>query len=301
MFNYLNFTTMFIVDDENQKQNGTQNGSQNGQQAGGSYESKDDRTTNVYETHNVGNYSHTNTGYFVAFVFIAIGVVYLLNAFGIISWSLMRILISWQMLLIVLGVGCLIKRQYIGGLILFFLGIFFMMPKFDWYDFGHSIGALWPVIFIIIGIAILLRRKEKPQQHYHNQYRSHDGKNYSDQAKNNYSSADGFVFSEVVFGSTNQIVLEPYFKGAELKTSFGSTILDLTRTNLIEKETYINLECAFGSVEVIVPRTWMVILQVQPVLSGCNDKRYFDPEKIDHEHVLFIRGNVTFGGVEVKN
>ena len=52
-----------------------------------------------------------------AAVFIIVGLLFLGRNFGIIDSDLFGILVSWQMLLIVVGVVNLIKRHFFGGVI----------------------------------------------------------------------------------------------------------------------------------------------------------------------------------------
>ena len=43
-------------------------------------------------------------------------------------------------------------------------------------------------------------------------------------------SEDGFIVSDNTFGSVQQIVLDPVFRGARLRNAFGGTVLDLRRS-----------------------------------------------------------------------
>lgn len=114
-----------------------------------------------------------------------------------------------------------------------------------------------------------------------------------------HHSGDGFVRSDNVFGGVKQVVLDEVFKGAEIRNSFGGTVLDLRRTNIEQGETYIDVECNFGGVEIYVPLDWRVDLQANAFLGGCEDKRV-PGVNIDQSRRLVVIGNVSFGGVEIK-
>lgn len=81
--------------------------------------------------------------------------------------------------------------------------------------------------------------------------------------------------------------------------ALGGTVLDLRRTNIEQGETYIDVECVFGGVEIYVPLDWRVDLQANVFLGGCEDKRV-PGVNIDQSRSLVVIGNVSFGGVEIK-
>ena len=64
-----------------------------------------------------------------AAVFIIVGLLFLGRNFGIIGPGLFDILVSWQMLLIVVGVVNLIKQHFFGGMITIAIGVYFLLPE----------------------------------------------------------------------------------------------------------------------------------------------------------------------------
>lgn len=65
----------------------------------------------------------------VASIFIACGIMLLGRNLGFIPNDLFRIVVSWPMLLIVLGAYSILRRQMFTGLILFVVGLCFIMPR----------------------------------------------------------------------------------------------------------------------------------------------------------------------------
>lgn len=229
-------------------------------------------------------------GEFIAIIFIIIGFILIGKNIGIINYSLSRILISWQMLLIALGVITILKKQYTGGIILVGIGSFFIVRLIP--GFGHIwVENYWPLIFIAIGIAIILGRNEHREFYYH--------KKIDLQETPSNTSEDGFFNMNNSFGSTRQTVLDPTFKGAVIRNSFGGTILDLRRTNLELNETYIDIDSSFGGVEIYIPESWMVKSIVKNSFSGFVDKRYHTIA-MDSSKILVIRGSIAFSGLEIK-
>ena len=102
-----------------------------------------------------------------------------------------------------------------------------------------------------------------------------------------------------MFSGVKQVVLDELFRGASIRNSFGGTELDLRRTDIPLGETYIDIECNFGGVEIYVPLDWKIELQANAFLGSCEDKR-IPGINIDQSRVLVIRGNVSFGSIEIK-
>ncbi|MCD7931343.1 MAG: cell wall-active antibiotics response protein [Tannerellaceae bacterium] len=228
-----------------------------------------------------------------ALAFIAVGLLLIGKNIGIIDYSVYRFFVSWQMLLIVIGITQLIEHKIVPGAILITIGVYFLFPRLPWWP-GQAVFTFWPVVFIFTGIVILLTRlnTSKRQTTYLGN---------KSQAKNMQSSQEGFVTSEVTFGSAHQIVFDPYFKGARLWVSFGNIILDLRKTKLEDSETFIDIDCSCGGIEILVPPTWQVIIEMDTALAGCHDKRYHAYNEMDLEHKLIIRGKLSISGLEIKN
>ena len=72
------------------------------------------------------------------------------------------------------------------------------------------------------------------------------------------------------------------------------------RTTLPEGETFLDIDCTFGGIEIYVPSDWKVVFRCNTCLGGCQDKR-FGGGVIDQNRILVIRGDLTFGGIEIKS
>lgn len=229
----------------------------------------------------------------IASIFIAVGAILIGRNLGFIDYSIYRVLLSWQMLLIVIGLS-IVRRQTTGGIVLIGVGSFFLIPHLT--NLGHNwVGTYWPLIFVFIGLVIIV-----------NLLRGRScGSSWPDKDMFNgnteYTTDEGFITSDISFGSVRQIVMAPVFKGARISNRFGGTILDLRHTTLESSETYIDLDCSFGGVEIYVPDNWLVKLTTQNFFGGTDDKRYKSIEFTDTTKKLIIRGHISFGGLEIKN
>ena len=101
------------------------------------YEYENESTRGFYQRR-LSQHSRLNT-VTTAAVFIIVGLLFLGRNFGIIDSDLFGILVSWQMLLIVVGVVNLIKRHFFGGVITIAVGAYFLLPEISWVEANGSI------------------------------------------------------------------------------------------------------------------------------------------------------------------
>lgn len=117
---------------------------------------------------------------------------------------------------------------------------------------------------------------------------------------NNAESENGYLRSDNAFGSVRHVVLDELFKGASIRASFGGTVIDLRHTHLAPGETYIDIDCTCSGIELYIPSDWNVLPQCNAFAGGCEDKRW-QGANINKESTLIIRGNISFGGLEIKD
>ena len=86
--------------------------------------------------------------FFIAFIFITAGVLLLARNLGWISYTLFGILVSWQMLLILLGIYLMLRRQILRGGILLAIGAYLISPYLGWMPAGIHV-TLFPIVLIL--------------------------------------------------------------------------------------------------------------------------------------------------------
>ena len=138
----------------------------------------------------------------------------------------------------------------------------------------------------------------QPRQKWMKMHQGQSGMNFESEQQQ-AESVDGFLRAENVWGAARHVVLDELFKGAVIRTSFGGTTIDLRHTHIARGETYIDLDCSWGGVEIYVPSDWKVVFKCNAFFGGCDDKRWQNGN-INKESVLVIRGTLSFGGLEVK-
>lgn len=237
-----------------------------------------------------------------------IGVLFLGFNFGLIPASLENVIFSWPMLLIFIGLINLFRRHVISGVVLIFVGGFFIIPRIVPGLDGQFVHIYWPLLLIAAGIVILLQRVLYPrwgcdtwERNWHNRNHHH----HRHAHRYDYSKWEGAYnpngFSKnSVFGSGDHIVLDPEFKGGDLNAVFGGITLDLRRTNLPVGETMLEVNAVFGGVTIFLPSDWYVETHLDAVFGGFEDNR-MPKEPLDTTRKLIITGSCVFGGGELRN
>jgi predicted membrane protein len=257
-------------------------------------------------------YNHTHQGVVFALIIIAAGA--LLLAFNTktlpVAWK--GFFFSWPMLLILFGANELCKFHFLPGIILVGIGKFFLFdrlaaiyPQTAIYE--QFTATYWPVLIIVVGLLLflqfLIRPKKFPHHHSHFHHFSSFGKhgqcNHWQDIQPKDINNEGMIDYSCVFSGTEQVFLEPEFKGGRIETVFGGVNLDLRQTTLPEGETMLEIHSVFGGVELVMPFDWYVEVLPRSIFGGVTDKR---PKRDapDKSRKLIIIANSFFGGVVLK-
>ena len=192
-------------------------------------------------------------------------------------WQLRYRILTWQTLLVVIGLIQMIKGKPGAGVILIILGIIFWIDEYGYYDWSE----LWPLILIGIGIVLFLRSRGHKNVHY----RGTDGE---------------YIDNLAIFGGTNKVITDRSFKGGKLTSIFGGIDLDLSDAGLAGGKAHIDTFTIFGAFKTIVPKDWKVNAHITCLFGGFNDKRKNKPTT-DSKNELTITGIVIFGGGDLLN
>lgn len=218
-------------------------------------------------------------------LFIAIGLLLLLQNFNVLPFVLPAYVFTWKMLLIVIGLFALPSRNWGGGLTLIAIGTYFLLPDLGIHNMTFT--QLWPALLIVLGVMIIVNRPNSDKK----KQKINLGK----------TTMDGYIENTVIFGADNKKVSSYNFKGGHLNVTCGGLELDLTNCTLSKERNIIDVNVVFGGISLTVPREWNVISEAVPIMGGIEDEvnelkdRYIDPAA-----ELIIRGNVIMGGLEIK-
>lgn len=242
-----------------------------------------------------------NNGIGFALLLILLGSIFLLLNLNIIPIELKPILISWQMLLIAIGIWCLIKRNYLAGIILIAVGGFFIYPSLSsiypqyFAEIDIDFETYWPVFIIILGAIIIFSGIIPSSKRHRNSYRKERLK------AADYDSGE-YLDKNVMFGGAEHIILSQNFKGGEGNVMFGELIIDLRKTKPTESKMHLELNAMFGSIILYVPSNWKVDLHSSTIFGSFQNLRISDDYTLDETAPeIFIKGSCMFGSGEIRN
>ena len=230
--------------------------------------------------------SKGNKRFYFGLILIAIGVILILERLNLIPWSLADMLISWQMLIIAIGIFALVGGNRTGGTIMIVVGGFFLIP--DLVDVPSEIRRLyWPLLLVAVGAALLVKHKGCKM-------RINEGVGEKD-----LNEFDDFV----IFGGREIFINSQELKGGRATSIFGGIEYDLRKARLSPNGAYIDTICVFGGCGIKVPLEWNVRNEVTTIFGAFTDKRgdTFQNTQYDPEKTLVIKGITIFGGFEVKH
>ncbi|MGB3585939.1 MAG: DUF5668 domain-containing protein [Tunicatimonas sp.] len=220
----------------------------------------------------------------IGLLFLILGVYFLLNNFDLIPFTLPRYLVSWQTLLIAIGVLVIVTSDKKGGgIALVAFGSLFLISDIFYISVLDIVRQFWPVAFVLIGISLLIRRRQEKR-------------------RLGEASSLEVIDESAILGSNENIVTSNWFRGGRITSIFGSNKINLTGSQLAEGVQVIDVFVLFGNTEITVPSSWNVKVNVSPILGGFEDKRQFHQSySSEAGQQIIIRGQVILGGGEIRS
>ena len=223
-----------------------------------------------------------------ALLLMAIGLVFLLNAFhviqlgaGVTFWSVL-----WPFLVACIGVMACRSELNPVSIGIFLFGVYMLL-------FNLLTWAMaWPVALILVGITILL--------HFILPKRSKEDSGLFEVEKGDpvFDCTDegGFIRIDSAFSSqTKRVSAGSIFTGAKVDSSFGSLILDLSEAEIVNG-AMIDADVSFGSFTVRLPASVSAKAMCKSAFGGYD----CPPGNLNAEITVQIRGDVSFGKIEVE-
>ena len=244
------------------------------------------------------------TGIIFGVLLILLGGLLIAANAGLMPDNLGRIIISWQMLLIVIGILSVVRRHIFFGLFLILIGGFFIIPRlaevfpdsFAWVN-DQFISDYWAGLLVGAGVLIVIYWVVSPRK----KWQTWSSKQYySSKCEHKQYKINGDFSKTHVFSSGEYIVSESEFKGGELTVVFGSSEIDLRKTTLPEGDIYLEIQAVFSGVELYIPDDWNVETQIECVFSGVTDKRR-TADITNSSRKLILVGTCVFSGLDIKN
>ncbi|NQU87083.1 MAG: hypothetical protein HQ541_15105 [Mariniphaga sp.] len=234
----------------------------------------------------VGHRGGSNKRIYFGIFLIMLGLVWILERLGLVPDFVDDILISWQMLLIAIGMFSIIGGNRTTGFILILIGGVFLVPEV--LEIPYELRRIvWPLLLVGVGVILLFR------------HRGHtEGPIIDDKARGT-DYFDDFI----IFGGREIFVTSINLLGGKTTSMFGGTEYDMRRAILSPNGAVVDCMCLFGGCTFKVPPDWTVKNEMQTVFGGFSDKRgatFQKEDVVDSSKILILKGFTAFGGVEVK-
>jgi len=213
--------------------------------------------------------------------FIAIGLIWALNAVGITDISIF--FKGWWTLFIIIpcGIGLLTEREKTGNLIGLAIGIALLLASHDVIYFGTLFRLIVPFILICIGLSIIF--KDTINKKVHNQIR----KLNKQELEERYAT----------FSGENIDMTDEEFKGLSVNAIFGGIDLDI-RNSKINGDQVINASAIFGGIDIDVPTNVNVKVKSTSIFGGVGNK--IPKHKSEDMPTIYVNAFCLFGGVGIK-
>lgn len=250
--------------------------------------------------------SHAGFGkILVATLFILAGGLLFAHNMGFITEEWFDLLVAWHSLFIISGIYSVVRQRYVFGSILLLIGIYLLGSKLMLFP-DNAQAMLWPLVLVFIGLLFLKPHNHKNWDRRGMHIRRKMAQKMANrkmgvQEEQQCQSEDGFLYSTNSLGAVRHVVLDELFKGARISTYFGGTTIDLRHTQLAPGETYMDVDCNWGGIELFIPSDWKIQIKCNCFCGGCEDKRWQGAPRKEEGCILIIRGNVSFGGLEIKD
>ncbi|HET6560122.1 MAG TPA: LiaF domain-containing protein [Prolixibacteraceae bacterium] len=241
--------------------------------------------------------------FYFGVILICMGVILILEKLNLIPDSVVDVLISFPMLIIVIGSLSYIGGNQRAGVLMMLAGGIFLLPRFLDDDAERLMRNLTvPLILVAVGIAILFRQRGHSSPVFPVTEPLLNGPTGpSDPGATNFStnSFDDFV----IFGGREVFISSQNFTGGKATSIFGGMEFDLRKATISPNGAVIDCVSVFGGCGFKIPMDWNVRNEVTTLFGAFTDKRgetfnerYYDPSK-----TIVIKGVSIFGGVEVKH
>jgi predicted membrane protein len=144
-----------------------------------------------------------------------------------------------------------------------------------------SIGSLWPLILVAIGLSFVLRSGRR--------------KHVAEEITGDSDSVRG----SAILGGIEQSNSSKRFSGGSVSAILGGHDLDLREADMPEhSEAVLDVFAFMGGVEIKVPREWTVVVDASAFLGGFENKTSPSQHGLK---TLRISGSAVMGGVEIKS
>ncbi len=228
-------------------------------------------------------------------VLIIIGILFLLHRIPQTAAMIPHWFFTWPVLLIAIGIFVGIKNGFrsFGWVIPILIGAYALLYEHNLISLNLRPYAL-PIGLIVIGICVVLKRNRKSYLR-----KFYEEQRFSPQEE--VDPTDNSINISSIFGSVEKNVFTKDFKGGTITSVFGGSQINLTQSDIQGGVAVIDVSIIFGGVDIVIPANWTLKNEISVVFGGIEDGRTTAPNQADSGKTLILKGNILFGGIEIKS
>ena len=262
-------------------------------------------------------------GVVAGLVLMALGTLFVLDSFGMVDAG--SLFDYWPLFLILPGLAHLIwprkSADRLWGAILAGVGTLLLLRNLNvfWISFRH----LWPAVLVLIGVFLVWRsRGARPATPIDPGSggpgggvdslgaRAHDGAMAGLAATRDWrgpgpppAAGVDSISEFAMFGGGDRMIRSQAFRGGTVTAIMGGFDIDMRDAQMAGDAATIEIFVAMGGIDLKVPESWTVVIDVTPFMGGANyRKRGQEPPPAGiPRKILTITGFVFMGGIDVKH
>lgn len=256
---------------------------------------------------------HRAPGLWPGLILVSVGGGLLAREYGYLP-AHVRFVDFWPLFVVFAGISGLLHRRGVMGTLfsLAFITMGGLLLAGNLGFIAFHAARLWPLLLVLLGLAIIFRggrRRGMPKgpdwnppdgsggsgpRHY-GMHRSGHPREYGAQ-----TTDEDRIGKQITFSGAQIRIESQAWKGGELGVTAGGVELDLRNAQLAPEGALLDLRVVMGGVDLRVPDTWQVIMEVTPFLGGADDVTRSTQGATGAPRLRVI-GTVTLGGVTVRN
>jgi predicted membrane protein len=238
----------------------------------------------------------------IGVIIMLLGISMLFHNIGAIPWNIYHVIVSWQSLLIAIGVVLLFDKKTDNknaGVILIVVGAIFLIPRiFEDINIGR---ILVPLLIIAGGIFFIVKSvigRKRKTSFFENRHYDNFNETYVEKSINN----EEVIRREYVFTGVKERWTYGEIKKAEIEAVFSGVELDFTQAELSAdvQQVVIRVSSVFSGVTLYVPAEWNILVQKTGIFGSFVDKRPNNALRSSSGKLVILDLEAVFGGGEIK-
>lgn len=238
--------------------------------------------------------NYDRPGLWPGLILVSVGAGLVAREFGLLP-ATVRVLDFWPLFVVLVGISLLLRASGAVSVCLAvaFIGTGGVLLAGNLGFLGFSATRLWPVLLVLLGLGVLFRPSRGPG------FPSPPSSALGDPYVDDGAEPDRLSRQYICAGAQVRIESQAW-RGGEIAVTAGGVELDLRQARLDPEGAVLALRVLMGGVDIRVPDTWHVELDVTPLLGGADDSTR-STQGASSAPRLRIIGTVTLGGINVQN